>query len=710
MTIEQLRELIERLQGDQAAQVTNEELAQARAFIREQKQHLRGQPVSDDVLAAAEELVAAHTAVTETITARETTAAELEGKRNSLLDQLGDDDQADAPAADAPADADASVDPAAAPAADGDAGTQGAPGADGAPGDAAPVDPQAADPMPVAASGKAPRRAPIGTFRNATTPPATPPQNAAALARGVVTAAGGSPQFNQGQPLNSTADLALAMTDQLRAMSAGRGAIGDKVYVAHVQHQYPEDRVLRAKDWVGNFSKIENVVGEQAMVAAGGLCAPLQTLYDVQVIGSVARPIKGALAAFQVDRGGIQFRPNSSAATALTTGSGRGVGTWTTDQDASSSGDTKGCYIVDCPAIQEAEIQAIYLCLEFSNITARFDPETTAANVRQGMIAHARLAENELLRQLQATSKIVSAPRVIGAVRDILVNIDKMSAYYRNRHRIDTDVSLTSIMPAWVLYLMRADLARQMASADWADALGVTDAMIENWFRQRGVNPVWHLDGGIGGTNEVQTLTITGSPTGGSYTLTFSGQTTSAIPYNATTADVKAALEGLSNVNFGDVTVAGGPHPGTAITVAFGGQYEHTDVAQMTATGSFTGGSSPAIAVTTTTTSSLSGTVSGITIPSQVYANVAAGSAIPGFPDQIDALFFVSGTKLFLDGGSLDLGLVRDSTLNARNRYRQFSETFEGVADRGIENLRVIMSVQPTGQTSGTKDLDAIAD
>ncbi|GHJ34340.1 hypothetical protein ACFV4E_22365 [Streptomyces hygroscopicus] len=100
-------------------------------------------------------------------------------------------------------------------------------------------------------------------------------------------------------------------------------------------------------------------------------------------------------------------------------------------------------------------------------------------------------------------------------------------------------------------------------------------------------------------TNEVQTVTITGGPTGGTFTLTFSGQTTAAIAYNATAAAVQTALEGLSNVNPGDMTVtgnAGGPY-----TVTFGGQYLGDNVAQMTATGSFTGGTSPAVTVTTTT-------------------------------------------------------------------------------------------------------------
>jgi hypothetical protein len=104
------------------------------------------------------------------------------------------------------------------------------------------------------------------------------------------------------------------------------------------------------------------------------------------------------------------------------------------------------------------------------------------------------------------------------------------------------------------------------------------------------------------GTDEVQTVTITGSPTGGTYTLTFSGQTTSAIAYNATASAVQTALEALSNIASGDVTCGGGPHPGTPITVTFGGGvYDGEDVPQMTASGSFTGGTSPAVTVSTTT-------------------------------------------------------------------------------------------------------------
>lgn len=105
-----------------------------------------------------------------------------------------------------------------------------------------------------------------------------------------------------------------------------------------------------------------------------------------------------------------------------------------------------------------------------------------------------------------------------------------------------------------------------------------------------------------GSSEELQTVTITGTPTGGTYTLTYSGQTTAAIPYNATAAQVRTALEALSNIGAGNVTTAGGPHPGTAVTVTFTGTLANTNVAQMTASSaSLTGGSSPTVTVTTTT-------------------------------------------------------------------------------------------------------------
>jgi hypothetical protein len=103
-------------------------------------------------------------------------------------------------------------------------------------------------------------------------------------------------------------------------------------------------------------------------------------------------------------------------------------------------------------------------------------------------------------------------------------------------------------------------------------------------------------------TSEVQTVAITGAPTGGTFTLTFSSQTTAGIAYNATASAVQAALQALSSIGAGNVTVTGGPGPGTAWVVTFTGTLAAADQPAMTgsATG-LTGGSSPTVTITTTT-------------------------------------------------------------------------------------------------------------
>jgi hypothetical protein len=102
-----------------------------------------------------------------------------------------------------------------------------------------------------------------------------------------------------------------------------------------------------------------------------------------------------------------------------------------------------------------------------------------------------------------------------------------------------------------------------------------------------------------GTTDEKQSVTVTGAPTGGTYTLTYSGQTTAAIAYNATAAAVQTALAALSNIGAGNVLVTGAN--GGPYTVAFVGTLANTDVAQMTATASLTGGTSPGVTIATTT-------------------------------------------------------------------------------------------------------------
>lgn len=92
------------------------------------------------------------------------------------------------------------------------------------------------------------------------------------------------------------------------------------------------------------------------------------------------------------------------------------------------------------------------------------------------------------------------------------------------------------------------------------------------------------------GTSKV--VTVLGAPTGGTFTLSIGGQTTSGIPFNATSTAVASALGALSTVGSSHVTVsgsAGGPY-----TVSF----DSTVTGTLTASGaSLTGGTNPSVTV-----------------------------------------------------------------------------------------------------------------
>lgn len=83
------------------------------------------------------------------------------------------------------------------------------------------------------------------------------------------------------------------------------------------------------------------------------------------------------------------------------------------------------------------------------------------------------------------------------------------------------------------------------------------------------------------------TLTITA--TGGNYTITWEGQTTGNIAYNANAATILSALEALSNVAPGDLTVTGtGPW---VVKPTSTGAWAETDITATINTGGLTGGS-----------------------------------------------------------------------------------------------------------------------
>lgn len=109
------------------------------------------------------------------------------------------------------------------------------------------------------------------------------------------------------------------------------------------------------------------------------------------------------------------------------------------------------------------------------------------------------------------------------------------------------------------------------------------------------------------GTDEVQTLTIGGTPTGGKFRITFEGFTTADIDWSATNstlvANIDAALEALPSIGSGGVTTAVGTMTagiGT-ITLTFAGGRGKQPVGLAVVSSNTMTGSSPTAAIAQTT-------------------------------------------------------------------------------------------------------------
>ena len=75
------------------------------------------------------------------------------------------------------------------------------------------------------------------------------------------------------------------------------------------------------------------------------------------------------------------------------------------------------------------------------------------------------------------------------------------------------------------------------------------------------------------------------------------------------------------------------------------------------------------------------------------------GLDLRNWPTTVEFALFPEGHFVFLDGGELNLGIVRDSTINDTNDYQLFAETFEGVAALGPEALWITQTFCPDGDS-----------
>lgn len=395
-----------------------------------------------------------------------------------------------------------------------------------------------------------------------------------------ITASGDVPGHSAGSELTPQ-DVGDAFARKVQALMGSQA--GSRYPVATVHAQYPEDRVLVAGGSDMNTERITHAMDGlqarmhqpmEAIIASGGLCAPVEARYDLAQLATAVRPVRDALERFNAARGGVRFITPPTLA-----GLASGVSVWTAANDANPTAPTvKPCVVITCGTEVTVTIDAVTLCIQVGNFARMTFPEQFARWYSLGLAAHARVAETHLLDGIYAASTKVTQAQELGAARDIIGTYIRAAAAYRNRNRMAADATLTALLPAWLPDAMAADVTKQEPGDD---EIGTQRDEIVGWLRTYNVEPSFYLDERTGG--------------------------------------------------------------------------------------------------------------------GQIYAAQGAG-ALLGFKGTVDGYLFHPGAFMFLDGGTLDLGVdIRDSALNSTNDVKAFMETFENVAFNGIESLNIVNTILVNG-------------
>jgi hypothetical protein len=144
----------------------------------------------------------------------------------------------------------------------------------------------------------------------------------------------------------------------------------------------------------------------------------------------------------------------------------------------------------------------------------------------------------------------------------------------------------------------------------------------------------------------VQTITITGSPAGGTFDITYNGLTVRSV-YNVATSVLQTALQALPNIGTGNVLVTGSA--GTSYILTFASALLHVFINPITVDGSLlTGGTAPAATVAQTTLGSGAA-------PNQLPIMPILGNQLDVF---IDSSFGSIGTTYLERDFSLEIAIT----------------------------------------------------
>lgn len=303
-------------------------------------------------------------------------------------------------------------------------------------------------------------------------------------------------------------DLAVALDRRLQGFNSGAyaaaaragRAMSERHSLAVVRKHFDERATVsspESADAAMAFAVNEKNLPGGSLVAAGGWCAPSETVYDL--IEDESRDGLISLPEINVTRGGIKFTKGPKFADLYAAPSFNfteeeakaGKYAPTSATDPTNKVGPKPVYSVPCTDFEDVRLSAAGLHIQANLLQQRGYPELVARTIRGALVAHEHKMSERIIAAMERQSTAVSMDAgQIGAAAPILTAIELQVEHYRYAQRLSRSTTLEAVFPYWVHGAIRTDLSRRQG----VDLTDVNDARIDAWFKARGVNPQFVYD------------------------------------------------------------------------------------------------------------------------------------------------------------------------------------------------------------------------
>ena len=303
-------------------------------------------------------------------------------------------------------------------------------------------------------------------------------------------------------------DLAVALDRRLQGFNSGAygaaaragRAMSERHSLAVVRKSFDERATVgspESAEAAMAFAVNEKNLPGGSLVAAGGWCAPSETVYDL--LEDESRDGLVSLPEINVTRGGIKFTKGPKFADLYAAPSFNfteeeakaGKYAPTSATDLTNKVGAKPVYSVPCTEFEEVRLSAAGMHIQAGLLQQRGYPELVARTIRGALVAHEHKMSERIIAAMEAKSTAVSMDAgQIGALAPVLTAIELQVEHYRYAQRLSRSTTLEAIFPYWVRGAIRTDLSRRQG----VDLTDVPDSRIDAWFKSRGVNPQFVYD------------------------------------------------------------------------------------------------------------------------------------------------------------------------------------------------------------------------